>query len=332
MSNNILIFRTDRIGDLIYTCPSIMTIKNSIVNQNITLVCSDKNYEYAKNLNIFNEIIIFPTKGILSKLKCINALRKRFFDYIFIFDGKERSIIASGLIKANYKVSLAHKKRIYYKIPNIKFFHDNDKKNLNATFQEMLTYCKINTQIKNYDFINKKLDNKFSSKIPIKNYVHIHLDEKWVNSLYIKTYTDICPNYDEFIDFLNILSEKNHILITTGLHDFELINELKNRFFENKSHNIFFKSNFEKLIYFIHKPTFDDIESLLRNTRILISCHGAITHASNSFNIKKIDILEYVKLSFYKKFTAYLDDYYPIYRSNFFLLRQEINKKIQLFD
>ena len=39
-------------------------------------------------------------------------------------------------------------------------------------------------------------------------------------------------------------------------------------------------------------PTYDDLESLLRNTKVLITCHGSITHAANSFNIKKFDILE----------------------------------------
>ena len=326
---NILIFRTDRIGDLIITCPSIITIKKYFKNSDITLITSEKNSSYAKKLNIFKNVLEFPKKNIFSKINFVYKLRKMNFSYIFVFDGKERSILSSVFIQSKYKVALTSKIKFYYRVFKIKYFIDSEITNLNQIFQESINYCKIDTKISNYDFLSRISDNNFSSKIPIKNYLHIHLDEKWVSSLYIKTYTNICPNYDEFIDFLNILSEKNHILITTGLRDFELINELKNRFFEKKTNNIFFKKNFEKLIYFIHKPTFDDIESLLRNTRILISCHGAITHASNSFNVKKIDILEHVKLSFYKKFTSYLDDYHPIYRSNFVLLRKEISKKIQ---
>ena len=58
---------------------------------------------------------------------------------------------------------------------------------------------------------------------------------------------------------------------------------------------------------------FDDIESLLRKTKILIACHGAITHASNSFNVIKIDILEKSKIGFYKRFSSYLNNYFPIF-------------------
>ena len=325
---NILIFRTDRIGDLIVACPAILAIKKYFKNSDITLIASEKNTSYAKKLNIFKNVLEFPKKNIFSKINFVYRLSKTNFSYIFVFDGKERSIYSTAFIKSKYKVALASKIKMHYRIFKIKYFVESESTNLNTIFQESIKYCQIDSKISDYNFLTRKNDNNFSSNISIKNYLHIHLDEKWVSSLYISSYTNINPNYDEFIDFLNILSGKNDILITTGLHDFELINELKNKFFEKKSNNIFFKKNFEKLIYFVYKPTFDDIESLLRNTKVLIACHGAITHASNSFNVKKIDILEHVKLNFYKKFTSYLDDYHPIYRSNFVLLRKEINKKI----
>ena len=55
MNNNILIFRTDRIGDLLVSCPAIATIKENIIDSEITLITSKKNYEYAKSFNFFHE-------------------------------------------------------------------------------------------------------------------------------------------------------------------------------------------------------------------------------------------------------------------------------------
>ena len=81
----------------------------------------------------------------------------------------------------------------------MKFFEDNENTNLNEVFQKMLFNSNISAQISNYDFLKNKKDNNFSSKIPINEYVHIHLDEKWFNNLYIKSYTNINPQYDEFI-------------------------------------------------------------------------------------------------------------------------------------
>ena len=42
MVNNILIFRTDRIGDLLFTCPAIISIKKHLKDTKITLIASDK--------------------------------------------------------------------------------------------------------------------------------------------------------------------------------------------------------------------------------------------------------------------------------------------------
>ena len=43
MNSKILIFRTDRIGDLLVSCPAIATIKDNILDSKITLITSKKN-------------------------------------------------------------------------------------------------------------------------------------------------------------------------------------------------------------------------------------------------------------------------------------------------
>ena len=142
--------------------------------------------------------------------------------------------------------------------------------------------------------------------------------------MYIKSYTSIYPSFNEFVSFLNKISEKNHVLITTGLHDFQLINDLKNKYFDRINNKIFKMNNNSNSIFLIYKPNFEDLESLLRNTKTLVSCHGAITHAANSFNIKNVDIFERNKEGFYRKFTSYLKNYNPVYRSNFNVLSKNI--------
>tara|TARA_B100000029_G_scaffold231820_1_gene229184 strand:- start:3161 stop:4153 length:993 start_codon:yes stop_codon:yes gene_type:complete len=328
MGKNILIFRTDRIGDLIVTCPAIITIKKYFENSNITLIASDKNFEYAKNLDIFDCVYKFPKNNIFNKIIFIYKLTKKTYDYIFVFDGKDRSILTSALIKSGLKVALKSKNKLYYKNIKIKFFDDSEKTNLNDVFQKMLDYSEVNEKINNYQFLVNKKDNNFSSKINIKNYIHIHLDEKWLNKMYIKTYTNIYPAFDDFISFLNKISEKNQVLITTGIHDFDLLKNLRNNYFNKIDDKIFYKNNKNNSIFLIFKPSFDDLESLLRKTKTLISCHGALTHAANSFNIKNVDILEESRVGFYKKFTSYLKNYNPIYRSEFTNLSNTLLKII----
>lgn len=330
MNCKVLIFRTDRIGDLLVTCPAILSLKKKLNNPEITLIASEKNYDYALGLNIFSKVLKFPKKHLILKIKFIYQLSNTKFDYIFVFDGKERSIISSAFNKAPCKIALTSKIKFYYKLFKIIFLIDDEKKDLKTTFQYMLNKAKIDVPIDNFDFLKNKKNNNFALQIPIKDYLHIHLDEKWFSEIYIKSYNKINPNYDDFIDFLNILSNKYDILITTGLKDFQLIKDLKEKFFQEISDNIFYKKNYIKSIFLVYRPSFDDIESLLRNTSTLISCHGAVLHASNSFDVQKIDIIEKEKKLFYKKFSDYLFKYSCIYREDFKILKKVLIKNIMV--
>ena len=211
----------------------------------------------------------------------------------------------------------------------VKFIKDNENKNLIESYQKMLNYTNINTKIDNYKFIKDKKDNNFSKKIPINKYIHIHLDEKWFNNLYIHSYTNINPNLNEFINFLDKISKHENILITTGLVELNLINELIDKqIFEKIDTNIFFKKNNTKFIFLVNTPTFDDIESLLRNSKKLISCHGAITHVANSLDVQIIDIIEKDRQLFYQRFTSHLNMYTYIFRENFNLMENTLLNKL----
>jgi len=321
MTNKVLIFRTDRIGDLLFSCPAIIKIKDSLEKSSITLIASEKNYDYAISLNIFDHVHQFPKKNILKKIRFIYKLIKENFDYVFVFDGKERSILSSMLIKSKYKVVIVEKVKKYYKIFKIKYIEDKIGEDLFIKFKKALSYSHINNEINVFNVLKNKKNNNFHEKIPLSKYIHIHLDEKWFDGLYINKYTSINPTYEEFVDFINKLSVHNNVLITTGIIEFKLLDKLKLDFFNKKSDKVYMKEKNNYSIYLIYKPSFDDIESLLCKTEILISCHGAITHAANSFNVKKIDIIENSKIEFYKKYTSYLSFYKPIYRENFKLLK-----------
>ena len=100
MINEILIFRTDRIGDLLISCPAVLSLKEKIKDSRITLITSKYNYDYARSLNIFDDIRIIPRKNFIEKIKFITKLSKIKFDYILIFDGKERSVLACIFVKS----------------------------------------------------------------------------------------------------------------------------------------------------------------------------------------------------------------------------------------
>ena len=99
--------------------------------------------------------------------------------------------------------------------------------------------------------------------------------------------------------------------------NFELIEDLKNKFFKKKTEKIYYYKNSTSFIYLIYRPTLEDLESVLRKAKILISCHGAITHIANSLNIKILDIIDENKKEWYQRFATYLKQYSIIYRQTF---------------
>ena len=282
-------------------------------------------------MNIFDEVYLFPKDGILKKINFIYKLTKKKFDYIFVFDGKDRSIITSIFIRSKYKISIVAKERLnlLWKLLRVKFVNDDEKTDILKIFQEAINRCNINLIISDFNFLTKRRNNEFSSGISIKNYLHIHLDEKWIKNFYIETYKDIVPSYEEFAEFLNFLVKSDNILITTGLVDFKLIQDLKDKFFVKQSDKIYHKKDITNSIYFVYKPTFYDLESLLRHSKLLVACHGAITHAANSLGVKIVDIIDESKKKFYTRFTSYLSKYSHVYRDKFNLLKVNLVNKIK---
>ena len=330
MLKNILVFRTDRIGDLLVNYPSIITIKKYFKNSEVTLVASKKNMDYAKSLNIFESIYNFPEGNLIKKIKFIKMLRKKFFDYIFVFDGKDRSAISLIFLKSSCKVALMKSKKfnLIFNLTKIKHINNDEKTSIPKLYQEMLDKSNIKMKISDYNFLLNKENNNFSSNINIKNYILLHLDEKWISGMYINKYKDIDPGYNEFIEFINNISMRENLVITTGIINFKLIDDLKEKYFIKVNNKIYEKSNGENKIYLVFKPTFQDLESLLRTAKILISCHGAITHAAGSLNVKILDIIDENSKNWYQRYTSHIKNYNFIFRNKFSEIKEIIPKKI----
>ena len=91
--NNYLIFRTDRIGDFLLTAILIKSIKRNDPDCSISLVSSEKNFEY---INTFENIdkVFFLKKGLINKLLLFFSLNKLSYNSIIVHDAKNRSKIS----------------------------------------------------------------------------------------------------------------------------------------------------------------------------------------------------------------------------------------------
>ena len=287
---NFLIFRTDRVGDFLLSLFLIKNIKKTYPKSIITIVASTRNYNYIKTFNEIDNVILLQN-NFLSKLRMIFNLRKKNYNSIIIHDGKSRSKFISFFLK--------YKKKIICNIDLIKTQSEiikNVCNKLNITFDE--------------SSINFLDDRKHKGLIPFDKYVHIHFDEKWIYDDYIKKYTNIEPSELEFLEFLKkIIKKNNKIIITTGKKSSKILNYIKNKINENE-------------IKIFENQNLLDIENVVFNSELLITCHGWISHIASARRIRQIDIID--KTYPYDTWTSHFRNYTSLDRKPFSLLSQEI--------
>ena len=183
------------------------------------------------------------------------------------------------------------------------------------TQSEIIKNVCIQLNIKFNDSSLNFLDNrKHSNTIPFDKYVHIHFDEKWIFDDYIRKYTNIEPNESEFLEFLNKIIKKNKkIIITTGKRSSKLLGFLKSKINDN-------------YIKIFENQNLLEIESIVFNSELLITCHGWISHIASAKKIRQIDIID--KTYPYDTWTSHFRNYTSLDRKPFSLLSQEIIDKI----
>ena len=210
-----LIFRTDRVGDFLFTLKFIKIIKLNDRNAEITVVASEKNQDYIKTFAVVDKVILL-NNNLFSKIKLIINLKKDNYETIIVHDGKNRSKFVSFFLKSKFKV-VCVTDLIHSQIDIIK----NACKKIFLEFHENCI-----------DFLDNR--NHSYKNLPFKNYIQ--------------------PKDEELLVFINNIVKKNkRLIITTGKNTSIKLNNLKEKInnenikiYENQSlleiENIVFKS------------------------------------------------------------------------------------------
>jgi ADP-heptose:LPS heptosyltransferase len=287
----ILIFKTDRLGDLLNISPIINNLKLNYPNSSITLICSEYNKSIAKYYHNDFEHIVFEKPLILFLLKNIKFLFFNNYDFIFQLDGKNHSYLTSILIKAKKKVCIRFLKSkkilglsTYINRPNFLinyFFDEQEISNENYNIDNNINYHYLSLYLNLLKKLNIKILSKnhylpFNKPKKISNfndgYCLIHIDQRWEQSP-----LDVSINLKKKI---LILSKSTNIVISSNVGG--------NKVFEYLNNELLNKPNIE----FINDPNLHDTISLVYNSKSCISGHsGLIVHTAAAFNKKIIDIV-----------------------------------------
>ena len=113
--------------------------------------------------------------------------------------------------------------------------------------------------------------------------------------------TDAVEVLTYFLDSL-LNKTKKRIIITTGLVPPKIL-------------ETFIKNNNNQNIVIHKNLNFFELENIVLNADVLISCHGALSHVAAAGNIKQIDIID--KSYNYKFWTKHFRNYTPVERDSF---------------
>ena len=318
---NILIFRTDRLGDYIIHSRPIYELKKKIYDCKIIIVCSILNSKILKNSNYIDEIIVYDKDfSVIKKINIFFKLFKLKYYGIFALDNKKFTLFCNIFLISKYKFGFAYQYQkkflnylfIYFKPNKIyrslffdKISYFSSRKYLNKTESLCQKYLDIfnffNLELTIYDnyifetdLNAKKKFDELKLKFQINDYVLINFDEKWL---------DFINNNDELLNNIKILQRKiNKKIILTGYkNNFDYYNFLKNSIsnFDLISNKNNIKENTDILL--LDNLNINIFERFIKNSFMNISCHsGFVVQVCGANNGKIIDIIHERDQNWYK--------------------------------
>ena len=307
----IIIFKTDRIGDFVYFSPCLKNLKDNFKNNcEITVICGKYNYQIVKNYKEIDKIICFKNNYFLDFFYLFKKTISNKYDYLFQFDGINKSYFFSLFIRSKIKSTIFFNKKS--KFVNINYNRIRPTYFLRKIFNNFLI-CNQDYNIKNenshyqtnYFNILKKIDINVTSKENL-----FYLDQSYLisfnkiiksfsNDYYLFHIDEKSNRLDEknFNNFVNLIISKSmnlNILITFGLGKIKHEKILKNNFMilDFNDPNLF-NNSFKNKILAIKNLPLNLLAYFIMKSKANISMHsGSIVHISAAFNVPIIDILE----------------------------------------
>ena len=131
--DNILVVSNSGLGDTILSTPSIVSLRNSFPDINITFMVNKKIFPLFDGFEFVDSFVLYSS-GFFSQLRIIKNLRKRKIDTIFLFhsNGPEDIFFsvfsgAKNILKMTDNPNHKYKK-IFINSPNLTTKHDIEKK------------------------------------------------------------------------------------------------------------------------------------------------------------------------------------------------------------
>ena len=320
-----LIFRTDRIGDYIFSRMLIYSIKKTNPKNIIDLVCSEYNSSYVKNFSDIRKIYILNKYDIKLMLKNLFDINKEKYDYCIVLDGKRRSILFSSFLNIKRKICLIKSFRPKF---ILKYFFNryiiNSEINIQYfNFKILANIININIPKKiEYFRSYKPKQNNFIKKF--RNYTLLHLDEKWFEGYYHDDFKYMNLNTNNFHKLISCIKNrfKKKIIITSGKINMIQFDAIKKKLFTKYRENLLKYKNSNNQVLLVVNTDFLELKYITSKASELICCEGAISHVSHAYDIKTYAFIETYDTA--KFWTGHMPKIELLYRNNIINICKQI--------
>ena len=153
---NILIVRTDRIGDVILTTPAIAALRQAYPNARLTIMVTPATREIVEDNPHLDEVIVYDQKGahkgVRGFFKFINYLRQQKFDLAIVYHTKKRFNLICFLAGIPNRVGFKNNKFGFLLTHPIKDTRPLGDKHEYEYCLEVLKYLGVDAQVRDLFF------------------------------------------------------------------------------------------------------------------------------------------------------------------------------------
>ena len=190
------------------------------------------------------------------------------------------------MLSAKYKIAVLKDWRpfLLLKLFYDKFIINSEVKSQYNNFISLANLIDLKVS-KNIDYYKSYRFKKKSKYIIPSNFILLHLDEKWFEGHYYKDFAYMNLNKKNFDLLIKTIFNKfkKPIIMTSGYTKIPILNEIIKKNFIKIKDDEFVSKKYKNRLQFFDNTDFQDLELMVKKSKAIICCEGAISHISHCF-------------------------------------------------
>jgi len=312
--SNILVCRTDKIGDLVLTLPVANALRDNFPNANITFLVSKYASEIVQGHKAINDVMIYEPE--ISVFELAKEIRKRKFDLAIVVFPVFKIALALWIARVPIRVGTGY--RIYSLLFNERVYEHRKYAQKHEVEYNLNLIKKIGAEVKEIEFdlfipdsAFEKVKNILSKHgLSEKNFIIVHPGSKG-------SARDLKP--ERFKELVKILSQEGFKIVLTGSD-------------KEKELTSFVAGDFKNVYNFSGLFNLKELSALIKLSSLFISNSTGPLHIASAIGTPVIGFYPPIKVMSPKRWGPYISEKLIFTPSLPFECQKCIGEKCKFFD